>query len=273
MLQLIDLTERKSLEQQLLRTERLASLSQFASMFAHDIRNPLAGIKKTLEWLLQRPELKVEPQRSRLEDLRFTADLLLGMIHDMLDVYQESYSGLPLSLSEVSIVKLAEDVVHVFRSEAQARDITVHVVGPGDGPIVVTVDSRRMQRVLINLVHNALKYSPPHGIITVSIHAGPNEEPAGAARDFEDGFRTVHISVEDEGPGIEPDDLPHLFEMFFRKKDGQDYRIGRGLGLHFCRLVVEAHHGVIRTANRPTGGARFTVELPLLQEAPCLSRC
>jgi PAS domain S-box-containing protein len=273
MLQLIDLTERKTLEQQLLRTERLASLSQFASMFAHDIRNPLAGIKKTLEWLLQRPELKVEPQRTWLEDLRFTADLLLGMIHDMLDVYQESYSGLPLSLSEVSVLKLAEDVLHVFRSEAQARDVTFHLVRPDDGQIVVTVDSRRMQRVLINLVHNALKYSPPRGVITLSIQAGSHEASECAGLDCSDGRRTAYISVEDEGPGIEADDLPHIFDMFFRKKDGHDYRIGRGLGLHFCRLVVEAHHGVIRAGNRAGGGARFTVELPLLQDVPCLLRC
>jgi signal transduction histidine kinase len=271
MLQLIDLTERKMLEQQLLRTERLASLSQFASMFAHDIRNPLAGIKKTLEWLGQRPELKGEPQRSWLEDLRFTTDLLLGMIHDMLDVYQESYSGLPLSMSEVSVLKLAEDSLHVFRSEAQARDVTFHLAVPRDEEIMVTVDSRRMQRVLINLVHNALKYSPTHGVITLSIHVGTIEGVEGAGAPFGDAPRTAYISVEDEGPGIEQDDLPHIFDMFFRKKDGQDYRIGRGLGLHFCRLVVEAHHGVIRAGNRVNGGARFTVELPVLQGEPCLS--
>ena len=272
MLQLIDLTERKELERQLLRTERLASLSQFASMFAHDIRNPLAGIKKTLEWLGQRPELKGEPQHSWLEDLRFTTDLLLGMIHDMLDVYQESYSGLPLTVSEISVMKLAEDVLHVFRSEAQARDVHFHLIVPDDEQIVVTVDSRRMQRVLINLVHNALKYSPSHGAITVSIHAGTADGREPAAESLGEGTRMAYISVEDEGPGIESNDLPHIFDMFFRKKDGLDYRIGRGLGLHYCRLVVEAHHGVIRAGNRPNGGARFTVELPVLQGEPCLSR-
>lgn len=176
-------------------------------------------------------------------------------------------------------MKLAEDVVHVFRSEAQAKDITFRLVGPDDGPIVVTVDSRRMQRVFINLVHNAIKYSPLHGVITLSIQAGPRDQAGSrdasecGGREYDDGLRTAYISVEDEGPGIEADDLPHLFDMFFRKKDGQDYRIGRGLGLHFCRLVVEAHHGVIRAGNRATGGARFTVELPLLQDVPCLSRC
>ena len=74
------------------------------------------------------------------------------------------------------------------------------------------------------------------------------------------------IQVADEGPGIAPEDLPHVFEMFFRKKDPGDIRIGRGLGLHFCRLVVEAHRGRIRAENRSSGGAVFSVELPLSQE-------
>ena len=75
------------------------------------------------------------------------------------------------------------------------------------------------------------------------------------------------ILVADEGPGIAPEDLPHVFEMFFKKKDPGDIRTGRGLGLHFCRLVVEAHRGSIQAENRVSGGAVFTVELPLNQEA------
>ena len=75
------------------------------------------------------------------------------------------------------------------------------------------------------------------------------------------------IQVADEGPGIAPEDLPHVFEMFCRRKDPGDIRIGRGLGLHFCRLVVAAHRGKIRAENRASGGAVFSVELPLNQEA------
>jgi PAS domain S-box-containing protein len=271
MLQLSDLTEKKALQRQLIRTERLASLSQFASMFAHDIRNPLAGIKKSLEWLGQRPELQAEPQRSWMEDVRFSADLLLGMINDMLDVYQESYSGLPLSISEVSIAKLAEEILHVFRSEAQAREVTFRLRAP-TGEVLVPVDGRRLQRVLINLVHNALKYSPARGVITVTV--GWEEESVSLRPEDSLGaaHRRVVISVEDEGPGIEPEELPHIFEMFLRKKDGHDYRIGRGLGLHFCRLVIDAHHGAIRAGNRSGGGAVFAVEIPVLQDQACLSR-
>ena len=75
------------------------------------------------------------------------------------------------------------------------------------------------------------------------------------------------IQVADEGPGIAPEDLLHVFELFYRRKDPGDIRIGRGLGLHFCRLVVAAHRGKIRVENRASGGAVFFVELPLNQDA------
>lgn len=270
MVQLSDLTEQKELERQLLRSERLASLSQFASMFAHDIRNPLAGIKKTLEWLGGRPEMEQDPPRRCLEDLRFTTDLLLGMINDMLDVYQENYSGLPLSTSMVAPSLLLKDALRLFRSEAEAQDVRFRLQMPSED-LSILGDGRRLQRVLINLIHNALKYSPPQGTILITVQVEEGRAPARETLSDPYDAPTVTISIEDEGPGIAPEDVPHLFEMFFRKKDGQDYRIGRGLGLHFCRLVVEAHGGQIGAGNRAEGGAVFTVALPVRQEQSCPS--
>ena len=266
LLQFSDLTERKALEQQLLRSERLASLSQFASMFAHDIRNPLAGIKKTLEVLAERREHQEAPLRTLIEDLQFTVHLLLGMINDMLDVYQDSYSGLPLSRAHFSVNEELREVAHLFRSEASARGVTIRVEAP-DGEIVTQGDRRRLQRVWINLLHNALKYSPPAGQIVMTVRLARNGECPGAAG--EEQTPPVVTEVQDDGPGIDPADLPQIFEMFFRKKDGTDLRIGRGLGLHFCRLVVEAHHGRIVAANRPTGGAVFSVVLPCQESLVC----
>jgi two-component system sensor histidine kinase KdpD len=118
--------------------------------------------------------------------------------------------------------------------------------------------------VLANLVHNAIKFSPQGGTITVMVSTG---DPECAGRGFT-GTSSSHttIQVSDEGPGIAPEDLPHVFELFYRRKDPGDIRIGRGLGLHFCRLVVAAHRGRIRVENRASGGAAFFVELPLNQE-------
>ena len=264
MVQLSDLTEKKRLEEQLIRSERLASLSQFASMFAHDIRNPLVGIKKTLELLGQDEGSQPAAQRQWWDDMRFTIDLLLGMINDMLDVYQESYSGLPLLTSTVSVNSLVADVVQLFRTEATAKRIAFQLETPEDD-VAITADRRRLLRVLINLVHNALKFSPQGGKITVTVQA----EARGCTGRESPGTPSSQaiIQVADEGPGIAPEDLPHLFEMFFRKKDPGDIRIGRGLGLHFCHLVVAAHRGMIWAENRSSGGAVFSVELPLSQEA------
>jgi signal transduction histidine kinase len=178
-------------------------------------------------------------------------------------VYQESYSGLPLLTSTVSVNRLVTDVVQLFRTEATAKRIAFHLALPEED-LEITADSRRLLRVLINLVHNALKFSPQGGKITVTVQAvqgSRDHESRGASS------RQATIQVMDEGPGIASEDLPHVFEMFFKKKDPGDIRIGRGLGLHFCRLVVEAHRGRIRAENRSSGGAVFSVELPLNQEA------
>lgn len=264
MVQLSDLTEKKRLEEQLIRSERLASLSQFASMFAHDIRNPLVGIKKTLELLAQDEGPQPAAHRQWWDDMRLTIDLLLGMINDMLDVYQESYSGLPLLNSTVSVKGLVADVVQLFRPEATAQRIAFHLEMPDDD-VAITGDRRRLLRVLVNLVHNAIKFSPQGGTITVAVHAEAREGTGGDSPGMLSSQATIQVT--DEGPGIAPEDLPHVFEMFYRRKDPGDIRNGRGLGLHFCRLVVAAHRGKIRAENRASGGAVFFVELPLNQEA------
>lgn len=264
MVQLTDLTEKKQLQEQLLRSERLASLSQFASMFAHDIRNPLVGIKKTLELLTDRPEPDAAGLRHRCDDMRFTTDLLLGMINDMLDVYQENYSGLPLLTSMVSLKALTDDALRLFRTEAESQGISFRTDLPRED-VLVRVDARRLQRVLINLVHNAMKFSPPGGTITVAVR---EDRPQGLRRrSAQTEARVVTVQVADEGPGIEAAELPHLFELFFKKKDAGDIRAGRGLGLHFCRLVMEAHGGRIRAENRSSGGAVFSLVLPVMEES------
>lgn len=262
MVQFTDWTDRKQLQEQLLRTERLASLSHFASMFAHDIRNPLAGVKKTLELMAGRPELRSEPVRGWCEDLRFTVELLQGMINDMLDIYQEHYSGLPLLTSACAVGETVRAVARLFRPEADARGIAFDL-RLADPDVSIEADRRRFERVLINLIHNALKFVSPGGTIMLTVRrtGSLRREAESGAHDPPRG--SVQLSIEDDGPGIDPRELPHIFEMFFRHKTSADGRIGRGLGLYFCRLVVEAHRGRIGAANRPEGGARFTVEWPV----------
>lgn len=268
LLQLTDITEKRQLERELIRSERIASLSQFASMLAHDVQNPLAGIKKTLELMVPRSEFQAEAVRRHFKDLQFTTDLLLSMINDMLDVSQESYSGLPLIYSSFSVGALLQEVAQLFKLEAEANHVTIRVVAP-EPDLIITGDRRRLQRVGINLVHNALKYAPPGS--AVGLFAAPvRDRKPGDPWDPLEG-PVLLIRVEDEGPGVDPRELPRIFEMFFRKPEDKGRRAGRGLGLYFCRMVVEAHQGRIWAGNRPTGGAVFSVALPLKGSEGCPS--
>ena len=260
LLQFGDTTEKRHMEQQRLRSERLASLGRFASLVTHDIRNPLAGVKKTLERFGDRPELQTSPIARWFRDLHLTTDLLLGMIDDRLDVYQESYSDLPIAVSHFPVRTLFQEGVHLIEPQADAKGVTVRLdVCPEH--IMMIGDRRRLQRVGFNLLQNALQYSPRSGTITVSIKAGlEGAMPAGLGHM---GDEVLLMRVEDEGPGIDEDDFSSLFDMFFMKEDGPCLRVGRGLGLHFCRLVIEAHHGRIWAANRSSGGAQFSIAVPL----------
>ncbi|HKN88453.1 MAG TPA: PAS domain-containing sensor histidine kinase [Nitrospiraceae bacterium] len=260
LLQFDDTTEKRHVEQQRIRSERLASLSQFASLLAHDIRHPLTGIKKTLELLGARPELQAQPIAHWFGDVQLRTDLLLGMIDDRLDVYQESCSGLPIVVSHFPVEVLFEEAVHLIKGEADAKDVTVRLdVCPEQ--IMMTGDRCRLQRVGVNLLQNAVQCSPPMSVITVSIKVRyEGAMPAGLGKT---GDEVLLMRVEDEGPGIDADEFPSLFDMFVQKKDGDEGRIGRGLGLHFCRLVIEAHHGRIWAANRSSGGAQFSIAVPL----------
>jgi len=260
LLQFDDTTEKRHVEQQRIRSERLASLGQFTSMLAHDIHHPLAGIKKTLGLLRERPELQAQPIAQWFGEVERKTDLLLAMINDRLDVYQESCLGLPIVVSYFPVEVLFQEAIHLIKAEADAKGVTVRLdVCPEH--IMMTGDRRRLQRVGVNLLQNAIQCSPPMGAVGVFIKARyEGAMPAGLGNT---GDEVLLICVEDEGPGIEADEFPSLFDMFGPKGDAHDRSIGPGLGLHFCRLVIEAHHGRIWAANRSNGGAQFSIAVPL----------
>jgi signal transduction histidine kinase len=123
--------------------------------------------------------------------------------------------------------------------------LQVHIV---DGLPAVTGDRRLLERVLTNLVSNAIKYTPVDGIITVSARAGSDGQQ-------------IEIEVRDTGQGIAPEALPHIFERFYQARSG-DRSHGIGFGLYFSQLAVQAHGGAIRVDSAPGAGSSFVVTLP-----------
>lgn len=221
--------------------QRIDATEAFAADVAHELKNPLASLRSAVETLprVEEPELTQELLNVMADDVA-RMDRLLSAIADA--------SRLDAEISRTRFVPV--DISAIARSVAQhaARGTSVVIEGPEDGPPVLG-DPERLGQVVRNLVENALSFSPPDG--TIRIHC------------WSEGRERVQLVVEDEGTGIAPEALETIFERFYSARPGgESFALHSGLGLAIARTIVEAHGGVIRAENRPSGGARFIVRLP-----------
>ena len=135
---------------------------------------------------------------------------------------------------------------------AESKQVTLALVCPL--PVAVTGEPDRLKQVIINLVDNALRYTPPEGLVKLSAFYDPRTA-------------TARIEVADTGPGISPEDLPRIFDRFYRADPSRARANGNtGLGLAIAQAIVQAHHGTIEVHSTPGEGARFTITLPGSQQ-------
>jgi signal transduction histidine kinase len=197
--------------------------------------------------------MPVDRARQLLSDLIRGGELLLGTLNDLLDVYRHSLSALPLRCTEVRLSEAIDEVIRLLHVDAEVRGIRIRT-DIADPSLTLLADRRRLQRVIVNLMDNAIKHSPFGGQIILTV--GP----------LADG--QIILSVEDEGAGVSEHDHAHIFEFLSSATNVQMDRAecsGIGVGLYFCRMTVEAHDGEIHVETRPNGGARFVVTLPVRQ--------
>ncbi len=228
-----DLTELAMLREKAERAERLAALGRLAAGLAHEIRNPLGSISGSVELVREAPSL--DPEDRRLLSLVLEeVDRLDDLVTTMLEV------GRPRDpvLASVDVGALASDVANVVRP---TTSIGIRIEAPAD-PVRVHGDPAQLRQVIWNLLKNALQFSPPGGEVTIEVGWDEDSRPC--------------LSVTDEGPGIEAEDLEHLFDMFFSKR-----RHGVGLGLALVRQIVEAHRGSIAVRSKPGEGSTFSIHL------------
>ena len=252
-----DELERKFAERgrELAETEK--KRAAMAHMIAHDLKNPLLGIKKTLERLEQTPpDTNGEHRKKILQDLLSASDLITGMVNEMLDLYRSDFGEIPLSLAPLSIEELIQTSLRILGPEMEEKRL--QVLNHSDPPhISVVADKRRLTRLLINLLSNAIKFSPERGHIHVSASMlEDNKNPGG---------RYLLLRVEDEGMGIPKQDLPMIFDRFYSRDQGK-VETGTGLGLPYCKLVAEAHRGRVWAESRNGGGFAVSVLLPINSE-------
>lgn len=209
---------------------------------AHELRTPVTIIQGTLEALL---DGIYEPTAQTIAPI-YEETLHLGrLIDDLRDLALAEAGELRLSREVTDIGQLVRQVVEAaVPSMDEAPNVEVIAE---EGLESISVDPKRIRQVIANLLSNAIRYTPTSGRIEISIHGAEGE---------------VEVYVSDTGPGISPEDLPRLFERFYRGDPARNRSGGSGLGLAIARRWVEAHGGRIWAENNRTGGARFTFRLP-----------
>lgn len=230
--------------------------STFTSIISHELKTPVALVKGYAQ-TLARPDADWDPETARqgLQVIEEEADRLEALINNLLDVSRIQASGLRLDFAEVDIGVLVRKVAEAYRTQTERHQIELDF--PVELPLVWG-DEERLRQVMTNLMSNAIKYSPEGGVIRV----GGWVEQAG-----NDAGRRVVIYVADQGIGIPPYELPHIFERFYRVDSSlRRSTAGAGLGLFLAKAIVDAHSGQIWAAGEPGKGTTFFVALPASRE-------
>jgi signal transduction histidine kinase len=231
---------------------------EFLAAVAHDLKNPLGAIKGYAQLLQRRVTRTGIPDAQPLAQGLATIDNMVArtvaQINELLDLARlQAGRALQLDLRPTDLVALAERVAEEYRQISSQHLIRVEATQP---ELVGVWDTFRLERVLGNLLSNAIKYSLTGGEILLTISEEAREQEVWAA-----------VTVRDQGMGIPPADLPHIFERFYRASNAASRVPGTGLGLAGARHIVEEHGGTISVASVEGGGAAFTIRLPIAQTA------
>ena len=220
--------------------------SNLVGTVSHELKTPLTSLRMAVYLLIEKNLGDLTPgQRELLETARDDAERLLRILNDLLDLARLESGVAQLNRTAVPVASLLEDMAREIRPIADAQGVRIEV-RPMSGHATVSVDPDRIRHVFINLLLNAVKYSPEGGVVILY------GEPADA------GF--LRFGVRDQGPGIPQESLGSIFEKFYRVP-GQSKK-GAGLGLAIAREIVLAHGGTIGCSSRPGEGSDFTFLLP-----------
>jgi len=228
-------------------------IRRFSTDVSHELRTPLTAIRGQLEvavFTAETPEQYREAVINALEDV----EKLSSIVRALLLLSQAECGQVVLQKSPIDLAELARDVVDQFQIPAEGESVSLSAtLDPG---AVVLGDHTQLERLLSNLLSNAVKYTPAGGSVKVS--AGPAESPGW-----------VRLVVEDTGMGIAAENLPHIFDRFYRVRNADTSAVeGLGLGLSFVAWIVEVHGGTIGVESVDGEGSRFTVLLPAAESAP-----
>jgi signal transduction histidine kinase len=236
-----DISEEKELED---------AQEQLTEMIVHDLRSPLTAILGSIKLLDK--SLGDEPQNAVVSQALWVSNRsvqqMLSLVNSLLDIAKLESGELELQRSQVNLGLLCQDLLDTFQPGANEEGIILELDIARDTPII-EADSEKIQRVLVNLLDNALKFTPEGGSVTIRTSPGADKD--------------VRIEIADTGPGIPNEFRQRIFDRFAQIPGRIGRRRGTGLGLAFSKLAVDAHGGKIWIEDNDGGGAVFVLSLPL----------
>ncbi len=237
--------------QDLTQIRRLQTVRQdFISNISHELRTPLASLRALVETLRDGALDDLPVAHRFLDRMETEVDALTQMVEELLELSRIESGQVPLRLNPMLPAAAIQPGVDRLRAQAERNKVTLNYTVPRDLPLVL-VDAGRIQQVVTNLVHNAIKFTPVNGVIEISADADPE---------------WVIVSVTDDGIGIAASDLPRIFERFF-KTDRSRAVGGTGLGLAIAKHIVQAHGGKIWAESVEGKGSKFCFTLPRAKKA------
>ena len=236
---------------QLTENDRLRR--ELVSNISHDLRTPLTAIQGYIETLIIKRESMSAEDRERYLRIAQKHSARLGtLIGDLFELSKLDAASVTPSVESFSLPELVQDIAQEFQIESDRKNIAFHI--EVDNAAQDTMgDIGLIQRVLENLVRNAIQFTPEGGEVTISI------------AERRDSFA---ISVSDSGPGIAEEDVPRIFDRFYRARDGEEARSdSSGLGLAIVKRILDLHHSRILVISKRNAGTRFEFELPICPRA------
>ncbi len=237
--------------EQLKENDRLRR--ELVSNISHDLRTPLSAMQGSIETLLIKGESMSDTDRDRYLRIARKHTVRLGtLIGDLFELAKLDSASVTPSLEAFSLAELVQDIAQEFHLESERKRIQLDVEADTAGALTMG-DIGLIQRVLENLVKNAIRFTPEGGEVTISI------------TEQED---SVAVAVSDNGPGISETDIPRIFDRFYRALDGEEARSdSSGLGLAIVKRILDLHDSRITVTSKLDAGTRFEFELPLYQQA------
>ncbi len=242
-----DLTELRRLER--VRRDFIANIS-------HELRTPLASVRLLVETLEEAIDTDPEQAQTFVAKIETEVQQLTGLVSELLELSRIESGRMPLTIEPIVAEQLVREVMARMLTQAQRHRVTLRTEIE-QGKTLVAADSKQIVRVLVNLVHNAIKFTPSGGVVVIGTR-------------LEAGGNTQSFFVRDTGIGIRPEDLPRIFERFYKVNQARSKSDfigpgggGSGLGLAIARHVVEAHGGRIKAESVVGQGSTFTFTLPV----------